>query len=165
MSISSGKGRGGCIALLAAVVLLAFGWCHYTPFNRFEPAALAAIRDDAQAVIYALDPMGGIDENRGFHGYDILGQATIEDEAQRREIADRLAEATHGAWDEASCFMPRHGLRAQGRDGVFDFVICFECGKTFVYHSGGDFKNVRIWASPDFLNKCLRDRGIELPNR
>lgn len=70
-------------------------------------------------------PTGAEDD---FHGYRVLGSATLTSEEDRREL---LTLFYRGLLDSdglrASCFRPRHGIRARLDERKVDVAICFEC--------------------------------------
>lgn len=69
-----------------------------------------------------------------FHKHIILGQVKITDP----KLKARLTEALfRGIADDkmggASCFNPRHGIRAVKGSRVVEASICFECGHVYFF--------------------------------
>jgi hypothetical protein len=159
----SKKRRHGCLLFFAAFCLLCLGWCHFTPLNRFSSASLRALRSDPDAVFYSIEPWPSENEQQGFRGHMIVGQHRLAIESDRDAVADMIASATHGAWDSAACFDPRHAFRARGSDGIYDFLLCFECGQAIVYRPDGKSESVLITGRADFLNDYLRAHSVALP--
>lgn len=160
------KRRFGCLWLFVGFCLFSLAWCSYTPLNRFPADALAALRSDPEAVFYSVDPSPEIDDQTSrFHGYPIVGQIRLASSSDRAAIVDRMAVATHGAWDRAACFDPRHAFRALGAKGVFDFLLCFQCGQAQVYHPDGRSEMILITGSPDFFDDYLKAHEVSLPSR
>jgi len=155
--------RFGCLWAGGAFCLIVLGWCHYTPLNRFSSASLAALRSDSEAVFYSIEPWPDDDPMKGFHGHEIVGQKRVDDTDIRESFADFIATSTHGAWDRAACFDPRHAFRARGSDGVYDFLLCFQCGQAVVYSPDGRREWVLIVGKPDLLNDYLRQHSIPRP--
>jgi hypothetical protein len=92
--------------------------------------------------IFALHPRpeelaGGGALLEDFHGYPILGQATVPDPS-RRDLLLRLLEDGIEASDgsAAHCFEPRHGLSVTAGSTTVDYVICFECRQIQVVENG-----------------------------
>lgn len=161
------KKRWGCLTLLALVCLLGLAWCHHTPLNRFPKEVITALQQDSEAILYSLDyrfDSARFSSATGFHGNAIFGQTRLDNAEDRRAMAALLEAATHGAWDYSACFYPRHGFRIHSPSGVYDLVLCFECGKAAVHAPDGRIKYVRIAGKPDFLNAYLRARSILQPD-
>lgn len=157
------KRRFGCLWVFGAFCLLCLGWCQFTPLNRFSSASLRALRSDPEATFFSIEPWPGDDQMQGFRGYQIVGQYRLAMQGDRDAIANMIASATHGAWDRAACFDPRHAFRARGSDGIYDFLLCFECGQAIVYRPDGQSESVLITGRPDFLNDYLRAHSVALP--
>ena len=64
---------------------------------------------------------------RLFHGYRVLGRASIDDVAQRRQIVSAFYQSAREGDGEMLCFMPHHALHAVRGSAVVDIVICFHC--------------------------------------
>jgi len=161
------KKRWGCLTLLALVCLLGLAWCHYTPLNRFPKELLTALQQDSEAIFYSLDPHPWLSsashsDSTSFQGNAVFGQTRLDNAEDRSAMAALLEAATHGAWDYSACFYPRHGFRIHSPSGVYDLVLCFECGKAAVHAPDGRIKYVKIAGKPDFLNAYLRARSIPL---
>tara|TARA_R110002126_G_scaffold12416_14_gene54039 strand:+ start:1776 stop:2276 length:501 start_codon:yes stop_codon:yes gene_type:complete len=86
-----------------------------------------------RVTIYALNPMhvgseSGGDDVEAFHNYPVLGSVELTNANERAELIRLLYRTIHeDNGMRASCFNPRHGIRAQRGDQVADWVICFEC--------------------------------------
>jgi hypothetical protein len=77
------------------------------------------------------------EKKKEFHGYEILAEARVASDEKRKEVATFLGKTLH--WSElrkASCFNPRHGLRAVSGKRTWDFLICFECNRVRVFEGG-----------------------------
>ncbi len=103
---------------------------------------LAALADADQVEILALHPYPYQMEKDGqdleeFHGYGVLGQAPLRDQASRNELIatiERGIEASNGM--DAACFNPRHGLSVTVNGSTWDLLICYECLSMQVYRDG-----------------------------
>jgi hypothetical protein len=74
------------------------------------------------------------DPETGFHDYEIRGESRVDDEKDRRKIAEFLGNTFH--WDKlrvALCFNPGYGVRAKLGKETWDFLICFHCNQVQVY--------------------------------
>ena len=159
------KRRWGCLALFTVFCLLGLAWCHYTPLNRFPKEVITALSQDSEAILYSLDHLfgsGSYSNIPSFHGNAILGQTRLDNAEDRRAMAELLETATHGAWDYAGCFYPRHGFRVHSPSGVYDLGVCFECKQAAVHLPDGRTLYVNIAGKPDFLNAYLSARSIPL---
>jgi hypothetical protein len=158
----------GCLWLFVSFCLLNLAWCYYNPNNRFPPAALSALRSDPEAVFYSIDPWPepeSGDPTLRFHGHKIVGQTRLLNQADRDTIVDHIQSATHGAWVHSACFDPRHAFSAHGPDGIYDFLLCFQCGQARVIHPDGSYKWVDLNGNSHFLNDYLTAHGVALPSR
>src|SRR5689334_24990229 len=105
-------------------------------------AELAGHLDSADRIdLFRLNPERLPEGDKGgrkeFHGYEVLSERRVEAKGQRQEAAAFLGKALH--WNparRASCFNPRHGLRAVSGKRTLDFVICFECLGVAVFEGG-----------------------------
>lgn len=80
-----------------------------------------------------------------FHEHDVLGKATLN-AAERRRLLDSFYDELKPRFDiqvrdSASCFMPRHGVRAvNSKTGKsVDLLICYSCNNAFLYNNGEQF--------------------------
>jgi len=84
--------------------------------------------------IYALHPSPWEEDGKprspeeALDDYRILGRATVDDPAERREITRLVYQGIVDSDGRvAACFNPRHGIRAIQGDREVAFVICYEC--------------------------------------
>lgn len=84
-----------------------------------------------QVILYSLDP--DILDQKGFHGYRVLGKATFPT-TSAEELISTLESSFEQpvVRDSLGCFVPRHGLKI----GEREYLICFECETTKVYSQG-----------------------------
>ncbi|MFL6262528.1 MAG: hypothetical protein ACJ76Y_22755 [Thermoanaerobaculia bacterium] len=111
---------------------------------------------------YASLPGADSDDTRVFHGFPILGRARVTSLKRIGRIAESLTRGvSFGAG--FSCFFPRHGVRADLRDGRrIDLVICYSCDRIEIHGARGDLY-VQPGPSRDALNGVLRAAGVD-PN-
>ena len=150
--------------VLCLLGALGFAWLRFTPLNRFSAASLRALRSDPEAVFYSIEPWSEANGQQGFRGHHIVGQHRLAVQGEREAIAGWIAAAARGAWDRAACFNPRHGFRARGPEGTYDFLLCFECGQAVVHGPEGRSELVLITGRPDFLDGYLRAHSVALPD-
>jgi hypothetical protein len=128
-------------------------------------------RDLAQAeslTVYSIIPgqagpaSPDADDSQLFHGYPVLGRARVTSPKRIGRIAESLRRGvSFGAG--FSCFFPRHGVRADLRDGRrIDLVICYSCDRIEIHGARGDLY-VQPGPSRDALNGVLRAAGVD-PN-
>lgn len=80
-----------------------------------------------------------------FHEYTVLGKATLNG-AEKRRLLDAFYDelkprAGTQVRESASCFLPRHGVRAvNSKTGkAVDLLICYSCNNAFLYNNGEQF--------------------------
>ena len=80
--------------------------------------------------IFHLDPTPR--EGGPFHGYAIIEKATLRP-ADRDALLAALDQGV-ATWNkqQAKCFNPRHGIRANSGARYVDLVVCFECQRIMV---------------------------------
>ena len=169
MAYPAKKPRGclGCLGIVLMLILMLVLLLYFNPSNRFPAPALEALRSDPKALIYSLDPSElprtEPATTPAFHHFRILGETTLGEQEERNLCAHELQHATHWAWEEEACFMPRHGFRVTGPEGVYDFVVCFACGQAEVYLNGETIRHVRIQGRSEALNRLLKAHQVPLP--
>src|SRR5260370_6536987 len=114
--------------------------------------------------IYLSDPQLDVaDKRERFHDYPVLGSLRITNPKQRSEL---LAALYKGVMDSdgsvASCFNPRHGIKATAGTNWIELVICFECSymKGYGSASGGGATTTK-WPN-EIFNRALREAAIPI---
>jgi hypothetical protein len=129
---------GACAVLF--LVWDAVGGGNILRANQLPNVAYRAIASDASLTLYSLDPnsVQPPDPRAGFHGFPILGQTIVADASLRSRLAETLRQGI-ATWrfTYASCFLPRHGLRATLAGQTYDVVICFACSEVRYYPPDG----------------------------
>lgn len=116
-----------CIALFAA------SGCQ----QEFPDRAATLLRKADTLVVFSLEPFSGPSDPKGFHGWPVLGEVSVQD-ADRRAFVDAvIAGAAPRDSERSLCFEPRHGIRAVSKNGAVDLVVCFECSQVQVLYPGG----------------------------
>lgn len=117
----------------AKVLVLLVAGCSSSETNRLPSRAETTLRGAERMELFALDPTplsmsGGAPDTEKLHGYAITGHASLDDAAQRKQLADLILRGIHDSDGRvAACFNPRHGIRAVRADETLELVICFEC--------------------------------------
>ena len=149
------------ILIVAGLVAWGLGY-----FNQFPGDPLAAISSDSQAVLYSIDPREGRPTAspgvEAFHDWPILGQTVLSGAKERQMVIANLRRAARGAWDSASCFNPRHAIRATNATGTYDVLLCFECGRAAIFLPNGETRWIPIHGSPEVLNQILTAARVPL---
>ncbi len=141
------------VAILALVALLIAGFFAVSWYqereaarqrelaNRLPEIAYETLLNDPGLVLFSLDPdqQHAVRGTKQFHDYLILGETVVGSASSRQALAATLKRSL-AAWGGGytMCFNPRHGLRATHGGKSFEFLICFECGRLYVYPSTGD---------------------------
>jgi hypothetical protein len=105
-------------------------------------------------------------ENEDFHGFHVLGTATITDKKPKRKLAEVIqsAVAESTVYDIGFNYNPRYGLRATSGGKVVELVICFHCTQIEVYVEGKLTKRCATKTTPQkLLNQMLSDAKIPVP--
>jgi hypothetical protein len=100
-----------------------------------------------------------------FHGFVVLGHATVDDVPRRAELLHALYEGFAGAIRPRPCYEPRHGIRATRGKQAVDLVICFTCSPVQVYPDAASdsFSWHKVSASPRALfDQALTRAGVPL---
>jgi hypothetical protein len=167
------------LGIWAAFGLPLFGGAAVTDF--FPPIGTAqafpgdsrrTLENADSLVVYALDPMssrhlkgppGFVPDDKpseSFHEFSVLGKATL-DTAEKRRLLDSFYDELKPREGNrirmsASCFLPRHGVRAtDSRTGKqVDLVICFGCQNAFLYNNGEQFN---FYAFGSASASCFHD--------
>jgi hypothetical protein len=132
------------VALLIALSCLPAGACG-EPDPDFEARAslnealvttifeVLAEPDELDLLTLAHRPFKDTPPERMFHGYPVLGRASITDRAQQRSLVGAFYQSAREGGGYMLCFMPHHALHAVRGDAVVDIVICFGCLQYVVY--------------------------------
>lgn len=153
----------GAFALVAPFISTIAGCVYFNPFGQFPSAAIEALKNDPNAVIYSLRPNHDRDLSKvGLSEQAIIGQAVVSSSKERLMLAEDISASTRGAWDAAICFLPRHAIRASGPKGTFHILLCYECGRAEVYSPDGSRREIYINGKGEVLNQYLTSRGIPL---
>lgn len=146
------------------------------PRNQLPPGTKAVLEAAESFELLSLDPIPIADQEPAadvnapappdFHGFKILGQATIEEPKQREALRYAFEQGVveHDG-SVAACFNPRHGLRATVNEKIHDFVICFECRQVEHYVDGAVTEQFLISNSPSpVFDQALRQAGVQEPD-
>jgi hypothetical protein len=158
--------------LIFALLLLfaASAIAEHPDWNRLPSSADRALAAATEITLFSIrpEPLEPPRYNEGFHGYEVLGSVVLRDPAvvdsTRKLVRDSVA-----AYDDENytcCFNPRHGLRVRTATQTFDFVICFECAKLFIY-AGKEPAPLKpylgVRGAPKSLDEILAAHKIPLP--
>lgn len=119
-------------------------------------------------VLYSLDPIKISPTPRAsnstdlFHDYSVLGKAEITLPEERTKLLRALYKGIVQGYElkyVASCFNPRHGIRATRQGVVVDFVICFECLSIAIYAEEETGVKTTSWGASTF-NSALQRHSL-----
>lgn len=115
--------------------------------NQFSQETRKVLDRGEHFVLLSLDPTdSGLRSESAptpkemFHDYGVLGRTEISSTEERTALLHALYKGIADSdGNVASCFNPRHGIRATLGDETVDLVICFECLSIQTHHkqSGG----------------------------
>ena len=139
--------------------------------NRLPTEAVESLGKGAEFVLYSLDPgpitflpTPRLKAGESLDGFKILGRLALTDPKSRAIAVSAFTEAIQAADIHfiAMCFRPRHALRVTANGKVFDFIICYECGRLKLFQDGVLVGAIGIPSAPEPLNKLLSAAGIPL---
>jgi hypothetical protein len=110
----------------------------------------------------------GIERENAFRGWPILGETEVSDPAVRQSLLNALANGVRENVNDmaASCFNPRHGIKALVDGQRVDLVICFECFQAQVHSDIKHFEGFLLTNSPQkTFDEVLRKAGVKLASR
>lgn len=148
--------------------------------NQLPDELYAALRADAQVNVRAIDsgvpvratkvttekPPLAVKETQTARLKPALGSVMVDTKADRERIAAELTALTDMPKDTFSmCFLPRHLLRIQTAERIWDLVICFECHRMDLWVDDRPTGSFRIGEGSGVLDELLnaptvvRERG------
>ena len=92
--------------------------------------------------LLSLHPTGNHQGKDAFHGYRVLGKTTVSAKTKMALISTLYTALAAEDASAASCFWPRHGIRAVHNGKTVDLVICFACQQLVVIPPGKNRKTV-----------------------
>lgn len=107
---------------------------------------------------------GNTQPSETFHKYPVLGKVEFVGPQQSREMVANLKKAVErGTEPMASCFWPRHAIRAVENGKTIEFILCFECSQFAEFIDGTKSPNRPIDSTmqPAFDNP-LQAAGVPL---
>ncbi|HSI86685.1 MAG: hypothetical protein ACAI35_27595 [Candidatus Methylacidiphilales bacterium] len=153
------------LILAVAVFVLA---AIFGPLNFIPLAASSALRSpgaDAVVTLYSLRPGEQSEESDStFHHFRILGKADLIPVQAKSACRKILSDIPILYGVQAICFNPRHGLRIKTPDKTLDYLICYQCGKIYIYINN-TLSEHYISNSSEELDRLLTAAGIPLRER
>jgi hypothetical protein len=158
------RGLRRWLQFLAVLIVLAGSGVAYCVWpGGSVPSATWDVLDGADEwELYSLFPDShNSDLPERFGVWPVLGKTTVRDPAVLRRLRRALAAATprYEVLNGASCFWPRHGIRATHDGRTVELAICFEC--QHIYDGNGEHSGVGPEAQPAF-DAVLREAGVRL---
>ena len=144
------------------------------------PEALQQILNDAdEFILFSLDPTPDFEHKskNTFKRYPVIGQTKINASSTRRQLTKELDNAIRAgdgltvsngvvflSGPFASCFNPRHGIRAAKSRETVELLICFECEQVQIDSSKEAERVLKISKKPSrTFNAVLTSAGVPLP--
>lgn len=156
------KATVGVMVVLAIVVILAIRG--RTPEEGFS-ALEDPLAQGTEFILYSLEiPIERYTGADVLHGFKILGNVPINDEATRKRIVDAIRSASQEPnLAAASCFNPRHAITLNYHAQKYEILVCFECQQAKAYVDGVEQEHFLIGHSArDTLNTILTDANVPL---
>jgi hypothetical protein len=130
--------------------------------NKMPKEAAAILAKATEFEVFSLEPsLVKVEGKDTFHGYKTLGKTAVP-EKTGKAFVEAIQSGMGGQIDPASCFNPRHGLRATVNGKSVDLVICFQC-QQFDVLVGGAEKGQRLLihnTPAKVLDAVLKEAGI-----
>jgi len=131
--------------------------------NKLPSTTESILRNADSFELYSLNParMETTLPN-DFHGWHVLGQVTIEDRAIQKSLLNSLDSGIRATdLKPASCFNPRHAIRAtKGNDRV-DLLVCFECSQIYMFLNGKKLDTLLVSRAPQAsFDGVLRNAAV-----
>lgn len=129
---------------LVALVIGGGGIAATEPNPKLSPAIVEALQK-GKFELYSLDPeIPDMKPKDDFHGWRVLGKATIKDAKERDTLAKAFLQGVEDNDGKViRGFQPRHGLRVTYEQKTYDFVFGGKYLQTMVYE-GDDKKGFRV---------------------
>ena len=144
------------------------------------PPALKRVLNDAdEFVLFSLDPTPDFEHKskNTFKRYPVIGQTRIKASSTRRRLTEELDNAIRAgdgltisngvvflSGPFASCFNPRHGIRAKRSSETVELLICFECEQVQIDSSKKAERVLKLTRKPSrAFNAVLTSAGVALP--
>lgn len=137
--------------------------CEARSKNILPPSAAKALSAPTEVVLYSLEPQDRADSSEPqLHHFKILGQTELDPERTAAAINEFKAAISN--WDGimAMCFDPRQAIRIAANNHTYDFLLCYECHRLYVYQDDKLLRSLGAAGSPDILNGLLKSAGIPL---
>ncbi|MEM7227336.1 MAG: hypothetical protein AAF432_00830 [Planctomycetota bacterium] len=108
--------------------------------------------------------MESTDGSSQFHNMTVLGSTPVStSDANALIQAMRDGIRVHDDGATAACWVPHHGLRLSAPDTVYEFVICFQCIRLFVYSENEQRRGARTTEVPrNAFNSIYEANGLRL---
>jgi hypothetical protein len=102
----------------------------------------------------------------GVGGFPVLGKVVLTDPKDIRAVMTAIRNGVRDAKGSASCYVPRHAIRAVKDGTEVEMVICFQCNNYRTYRGGVMETGGSI--APDgeaLLDRILSDAGVPLASK
>jgi hypothetical protein len=127
------------------------------------PTVFRILEQTPSMDIIALNPQGVGDEAETFHGYGVLGRATIRDAGDIKALAGAFLQGRRAGGRAFACFDPRHGIHVRRGDQDLDLVICFECEQGYLYFGSFNGRWYGISESPrPSFDRAFQKAGLRV---
>jgi hypothetical protein len=150
---------------VAAVVVLVLLSVKAQSAEKPSSKSVKDVLENATFELYSLDPAKEDDE-KGFHGYAVLGKTLVKDAEVRKQLTVALYKAIADSdGNAARCFVPRHGIRATHKGKTVDVVICFECYRVKFFVKDEKETETLTRVPEALFDKVLKEAGVPLAEK
>ncbi len=126
--------------------------------------AFEALEKSKDFIFYSITPHDY--DKKHLYGHGIRGQINITDKKIRLQLTNHLyysIDKSDGA--TAACFNPHHAIRVIYKNITWDWIICFECERTYIYKSGKKEPYLLgISHTPQYFNQIVKKYNLNKKN-
>ena len=153
-----------CLAALPVLLLGCFaGDARAGAANSLPTDAAQALHSAKQVELYSLEPWFDEDtKETKWHGYVLLGHATLSGDKARQAAAQFEAAISAKAPPKLDCFEPRHALGVESGGHRYELLLSYECHALEVYADGKRVGRLVAARSSASLDKLLRQAKVPL---
>ena len=127
------------------------------------PTVFRILEQSPSLDLLALNPAGVANEVETFHGFGVLGRATIRDTGDIKTLAEAFLKGRREGGEALLCFDPRHGIHIRQGDQDLDLVICFECEQGYLYFGSFNGRWFGVSESPrPSFDQVFKKAGLQI---
>lgn len=128
-----------------------------------EEEALKALSEASELTFYSLTGWGKGDfPQGGVAGYEVVEHKILEGDLAHL-VAYEFLRVLDGENYSSGCFDPRHALIVETEAHMYDYLLCFACGKMAIYEDGEYLSRIETQRDAEVLNALMVKAGMTIP--